>query len=63
MKLDTLASETENLEKKIDRLDDFSRQDNQRFFGLGPEAPAGSFSVCARKVVAALNDVRNPVKH
>ena len=63
MKLDTLASETESLKKEIDRLEGFSRRNNLRFFGLGPETPAESFPVCVRKVVAVLNDVRNPVKH
>ena len=43
MKLDTLASEIESLKKEIDRLEGFSRRDNLRFFGLGPETPAESF--------------------
>ena len=62
MKLDTLASETESLNKEIDRLEGFSRRDNLQFFGLGPETPAESFQVCAGKAVAALNDLQNPVK-
>ena len=62
LKLDTLASETESLNKEIDRLEGFSRRDNLQFFGLGPETPAESFPVCVRKVVAALNDIQNPIK-
>ena len=62
LKLDTLASETESLNKEIDRLEGFSRRDNLQFFGLGPETPAESFQVCAGKAVAALNDLQNPVK-
>ena len=62
MKLDTLVSEIETLKKEIDRLEGFGRRNNLRFFGLGPETPAESFPVCVRKVVAALNDLQNPVK-
>ena len=63
MKLDTLTSEIESLEKEIDRLDSFSRRDNLQFFGLGPQTKAESFQVCVRKLVVPLTDVQNPIKH
>ena len=62
LKLDTLASETESLNKEIDRLDSFSRRDNLQFFGLGPQTKAESFQVCVRKLVVPLTDVQNPIK-
>ena len=61
-KIDNLTAEIESLKTEMDRLEGFSRRDNVRFFGLGPETVAESFPTCARKVVAALNDVQNPVK-
>ena len=46
MKFDTLDTEIESLKKEIDRLEGFSRRDNPRFFGVGPETPVESFPVC-----------------
>ena len=58
----TLTDEIERLKTDVDRLESFSRRDNLRFFGLGPETADESFPVCAKKVVSALNSVRNPRK-
>ena len=49
MKFGTLDSEIESLKKEIDRLEGFSRRDNLRFFGLGPETPRGKFSSLCQK--------------
>ena len=62
MMLDTFTSDTESFNKDIDRLEGVSRRDNLRFFGLGSESLDESFPLFARTVVAALNDVQNPIK-
>ena len=62
MQLDTLASETE-FEKGDRQAGGLQSPRQPAIFRVGSRDTGGKFPVCVRKVVAALNDVQNPIKH
>nr|KAG5687901.1 hypothetical protein BaRGS_029898 [Batillaria attramentaria]KAG5699159.1 hypothetical protein BaRGS_014458 [Batillaria attramentaria] len=45
----------EEFDKKVDKLESFSRRDNLKFFGI-PETTGETFVICARKIVDVLKN-------
>eukprot|EP00745_Piridium_sociabile_P004745 TRINITY_DN1285_c0_g1_i1.p1 TRINITY_DN1285_c0_g1~~TRINITY_DN1285_c0_g1_i1.p1 ORF type:complete len:154 (-),score=33.74 TRINITY_DN1285_c0_g1_i1:24-485(-) len=47
---------------EIERLEEFSRRDNLRLFGIAQSSDSESFSMCASAVTSALNSVEGSSK-